>query len=84
MKHKHAELMAEYAKDAMETDTTHLEPAKDKSDEPLTSHDLLADLILIQCGWRTESEHERYLAANSRIMKAGRKIHLQAELDSLG
>jgi hypothetical protein len=63
------------------SDTPKLEEAADSG---LPSHDLLADLILIQCGWRTESEHERYLAAHSRIGKAGRKIHLEAELDSLG
>jgi hypothetical protein len=60
------------------------ETLEETSEGGLLIRDLLADLVLIQCGWRTESEHERYLAANSRIMKAGRKIHLQAELDSLG
>ena len=63
---------------------TEPESISDGREKAVISDDLLADLILIQCGWRTESEHQQYLAANSRVMKAGRKIHLQAELNSLG
>jgi hypothetical protein len=58
--------------------------AEQPSTEGLSSSFLLSDLVLVHCGWRTESEQKRYLAANERIMKEARKMHLRAELESLG
>ena len=58
--------------------------AEQPSPEGLSSSALLSDLVLVHCGWRTESERKRYLAASERITKEARKMHLRAELESLG